>query len=61
ITELEALELLFNVSAVHIASGGVGGAEGGVVILMEGPKEDVEEAFNFVQTLQGEKSFQPLL
>ncbi len=61
VTELDSLELLFNVSATHVASGGVGGAEGCAVILIEGTKEDVEETFNFTRTLQREKPFQPRL
>ncbi len=48
-TELDALEDLFGVEAVHFASGGYGGAEGSVTIAVEGDDEDVNECLDFIE------------
>ena len=55
VTEIEAMNILFGLRALHIASGGVGGNGGAVVIAVEGDKEAVEEAVNFIETqIKGE-------
>ena len=48
ITEVEAIDILFGIDAVHIASGGLGGLEGAVTLVMEGPDDEVKNAFDFV-------------
>ncbi|MDD5475002.1 MAG: hypothetical protein PHU03_00635 [Syntrophales bacterium] len=48
-TELDALEELFGVEAVHFASGGYGGAEGCVTIAIEGDDVDVNECIDFIE------------
>ena len=57
ITEIEALRVLAGVEAIHIASGGIGGAEGGVRLLIEGHKEAVDKAISIVKEIQGEAPF----
>ncbi|MEA2069909.1 MAG: hypothetical protein U9O98_01315 [Asgard group archaeon] len=57
-TEIEALEELFEgLEVLHIASGGIGGAEGAVTLLLKGEKNLVEKAFDFCQKL---KTVEPL-
>ena len=48
-TEIDALEALFDVSAVHYASGGWGGAEGCVTIIVEGPDDGVSKCMEFIE------------
>jgi hypothetical protein len=54
VTEIQALEILTGVHAVHVASGGVGGSEGAVVIGLEGSDATVERAFELVKSVKGE-------
>lgn len=54
ITEIQALEILTGVHAIHVSSGGVGGSEGAVVIGLEGSDETVKRAFELVQSVKGE-------
>ncbi len=54
VTEIQALEILTGVHAVHVASGGVGGSEGAVVIALEGADATVKRAFELVQSVKGE-------
>ncbi len=54
ITEIEALEVLFDVSATHVASGGVGGSEGACTFTVEGEEQEVEQAFELIKQLKQE-------
>lgn len=54
ITEIEAVHGLFGVRAVHFASGGYGGAEGAVTLLVEGDDDKVNRCLDFVETIKGE-------
>lgn len=54
ITEIEAFRILANTSATPIASGGIGGAEGSVTLLIEGTKEQVKEAWDIANRVKGE-------
>jgi hypothetical protein len=54
LTEIQALALLAGVEATHIASGGVGGSEGAVVLSIEGEESRVEKAFELVKSIKGE-------
>ena len=54
ITEIEAFEELFAVEAIAVGSGGIDGAEGSKVFLLEGEKEDAEAAYDAVVKIQGE-------
>jgi len=54
VTEIQALEVLTGVHAVHVASGGVGGSEGAIAIALEGSDATVKRAFELVQSVKGE-------
>jgi len=55
VTEIEALELLFpGLRALHVASGGILGAEGSVRLLLCGISEIVKNALELVESIQGE-------
>jgi hypothetical protein len=53
-TEIEALESLFGIEAVHFASGGWGGAEGSVTMIVEGETSDIDECLAFINGIKGE-------
>ncbi|OPY07433.1 MAG: hypothetical protein A4E68_01797 [Syntrophaceae bacterium PtaB.Bin095] len=54
-TELDAIESLFDLEAVHFASGGWGGAEGCVTIAIEGPDAEVGKCLRFIErNIKGE-------
>jgi hypothetical protein len=54
VTEIEALETLFPVRALHVASGGVGIGTGAVSLLIEGEETPVRGAFDLVESLRRE-------
>ncbi|MBI4301243.1 MAG: hypothetical protein HY664_01385 [Chloroflexi bacterium] len=54
ITETQALKVLTGVTATHVASGGIGGSEGSVVLVLEGAEEAVERAYRLVEAIKGE-------
>ena len=54
ITEVQAFEILGGVRATHVASGGVDGSEGSVVLALEGEPAAVEAAFGLAQAVKGE-------
>ncbi|WP_371373115.1 hypothetical protein [Sporomusa aerivorans] len=58
VTEIQALTDLFAVQAYHIGSGGIAGSEGAVSLVLEGGREAVKKAFDFIQTIKGEKPLQ---
>ena len=58
VTEIQALEVLTGVTAVHVASGGVIGSEGAVILALEGDRETVRTAFELVESLKGEGELQ---
>jgi len=58
VTEIQALEILTGVHAVHVSSGGVGGSEGAVVIALEGSDATVKRAFDLVKSVKGEPPIQ---
>jgi hypothetical protein len=53
VTEREGLAVLEGVSARHVASGGIGGNEGAVVILLEGDAGRVDKALELIQGIKG--------
>jgi hypothetical protein len=58
VTEIEALTILTGVKAMQMASGGVGGAEGGVRLLLEGAKEVLDDTLKFLdENIFGEPPF----
>jgi hypothetical protein len=54
VTEIQAFEILAGVNATHVASGGIGGSEGTVVLSLEGSDSSIEQAFALVKTVKGE-------
>ncbi len=54
VTEIQAFALLTGVKACHVASGGVGGSEGAVVLSLEGDEEKVKKAFDLAKSIKGE-------
>ena len=54
VTEIQAFEVLTGIIATHVASGGIGGSEGTIVLALEGNEENIEQAFELVTTIKGE-------
>jgi hypothetical protein len=54
VTETEALDILFGLDAVHFASGGYGGAEGCVTLVVEGDDGSVASCLEAIRGLKGE-------
>jgi len=54
ITEIDALETLFEVEATQVAAGGVGHGAGSVSLLIKGEDKAVRAAFELVRSLVGE-------
>ena len=57
VTEIEALNILADVTAFQAAAGGIGGAEGAVWLVFRGNRENVEKALRLVEGIQGEPPF----
>jgi hypothetical protein len=56
-TEIEALKQFANIEAIHYGSGGIGGAEGAVSILIRGTETEVNKALAVIEDVQGEPPF----
>jgi hypothetical protein len=54
VTELQALRILFGVTAVHVGGGGVNGSEGTVVIAVEGEQAALDRAIQCYEGIKGE-------
>ena len=54
VTEVQSLTVLTSVRATHVASGGVAGSEGSVILSLEGSDEVVSRAFRLVESIKGE-------
>ena len=54
VTEIQAFAILAGVKAYHLASGGVGGSEGAVILALEGDEKRVQKAFELVKSIKGE-------
>jgi len=53
IDEVRAIEILSGASAVPIASGGLGGAEGAITLVLKGKDDEVKAALDFVEQSKG--------
>jgi hypothetical protein len=53
-TEIEAIDTLFGIKAIHYASGGWGGAEGAVTLVVEGEKDEVNRCLDVIESIKGE-------
>ncbi len=56
-TEIEAIKQMADVEVEHLASGGIGGAEGAVSLAIFGTKEEVKKALEAIKKVQGEPPF----
>jgi hypothetical protein len=54
VTEIEALKILADVEAKHIASGGVGESAGSVVLVVRGEEAKVRKAISIMESIKGE-------
>ena len=54
VTEIQALRILADVEATHIASGGIGGCEGAVALIVESTDEAVRQVFEVVEKVKGD-------
>ena len=59
VTEIEALRMLSDVEATHVASGGVNGSEGAVTLVLEGSEDQVNKGFEIVNEIKGEPAIKP--
>lgn len=55
VTEIQALKILFDLEAKHVASGGIGGSEGSVVLVAWGDEPNVKRAIDLIEGIKGEK------
>ena len=55
VTEIQAFRILCDVEAKHVASGGVGGCQGAVVLIIMGEEPKVKAAIALVESIKGEK------
>lgn len=53
ITEIDAVEILSGAKAYQIAAGGLGGAEGGTVLSINGDRSQVEKAIDYIEQSKG--------
>jgi hypothetical protein len=58
VTEVEALKMMADVEVTPIASGGIGGAEGSVTLLVEGVEAHVRKVIGVIEGIKGEASVQ---
>jgi len=56
VTEIQAFEVLAGVGTTHVASGGIGGSEGTVVLSLQGSETAIEKAFELVRAIKGESA-----
>lgn len=54
ITEIEAIQILTGAKSIPIAAGGINGAEGSVVLVVKGSHEQVQKAFNIIESIKNE-------
>lgn len=55
VTEIQALKILFDLEAKHVASGGIGGSEGAVVLIAWGDDANMRKAIDLIEAIKGEK------
>jgi hypothetical protein len=55
VTEIEAIKILSGATAVPIAAGGLGGAEGSITLILKGNEEQVKKAIELVEQSKGAK------
>jgi hypothetical protein len=55
ISEPDAFRILAGCTAIPVAGGGVGGAEGSIILILEGSGDAVENAVHFAEQSKGAK------
>jgi hypothetical protein len=55
VTEIDAIEILSSATAIPIAAGGLGGAEGAITLVIKGNDEQVKKAIEYVEQSKGAK------
>jgi len=53
VTELDAIEILSGATAVPMAAGGLGGAEGAVTLIIKGANGQVKKAIDYIEQSKG--------
>ena len=53
VNEVRAIEILSGASAIPVASGGLGGAEGAITLVLKGKGDEVKKALDFVEQSKG--------
>ncbi|MFH2076800.1 MAG: hypothetical protein ABIJ57_15915 [Pseudomonadota bacterium] len=56
VTEIDAIRILTGAKAFHIASGGLGGAEGSVTLVVQGTTGQVRDVVRFIESVKGAKT-----
>ncbi|MDI6861207.1 MAG: hypothetical protein QMD25_04220 [Caldisericia bacterium] len=59
-TEIDALDILFEVDATLLAKGGLWEDEGSIVLGIEGEEKNVKKAFEFIESLKDETLPKPI-
>jgi hypothetical protein len=54
ITEIQCIYNMFGIRGVHFASGGYGGAEGAITVVVDGEEKDVNRCLDFIESIKGE-------
>jgi len=53
VDEVRAIQILSGASAIPVASGGLGGAEGAITLVLKGKSDEVKKALDFVEQSKG--------
>lgn len=53
VSELDAIEILSGAKAIPIAAGGLGGAEGAILLIIKGNEEQIKKAIEFIEASKG--------
>lgn len=56
-TEIEAIKQFADLEVIHYGSGGIGGAEGAVSLLLRGSESEIQKALKVIQAVQGEPAY----
>jgi hypothetical protein len=59
VTEIQAIQVLSGARASHVASGGIGGSEGAVTLVLEAEADALDRAFEIVKGVKGEPPLDP--
>lgn len=53
VDEIEAIQILTRAKAIPIGAGGVDGAEGAITLVIKGPKREVEDSLEIINSIKG--------